>query len=78
MQIALTRDGQGVVHGYVDGTQIDKAKDKDKDIALSRKDTLHFLIDDDGPNTETSGGMIARLRIWENALDKRDIKHLGD
>ena len=75
-QIVLTRDGEGFVRGYVDGALLGRAKDRDKDLALGPQDTLHFLMDDGG--SEQSGGMIARLRIWENALDNRQVRRLGD
>jgi len=76
-QIVMTRDGDGVVRGYVDGEVLDKDKDKDKQVANGSIDKLHFLIDNEG-GTEQSGGMIARMRIWENALDNAQVKNLGD
>jgi hypothetical protein len=73
-QLVFTRDGQGLARGYVDGKKIGKDRDPNKDVAL-HGDKLHFLIDDGG--SEQSGGMIARLRIWENALDPKKVKQLG-
>ena len=75
-QIVLTRDGRGFVRGYVDGELLGKDRDPNKHQALGNADKLHFLIDDGG--SEHSGGMLARLRIWENALDKRQVKDLSD
>ncbi len=75
-QIVLTRDGKGKVKGYVDGELLGKDKDKLNDISLGEGDKLHFLIDDGG--SEHSGGAIARLRVWENALPKSKIKHLDE
>lgn len=74
-QIVLTRDGRGFVRGYVDGKILGKDRDPDKHIALGPQNKLHFLIDDGG--SEYSGGMIARLRIWENAMDNAQVKDLG-
>jgi Concanavalin A-like lectin/glucanases superfamily len=75
-QIALTRTEKGIVHGYADGKQVDGAKDKNRDVALGDDKILHFLLDDGNP-AESSGGDIARLRIWDTALSKKRIKRLG-
>lgn len=74
-QIVFTRDGSGFARGFVDGKQIGKDRDPNKEVAL-HGNKLHFLIDDGAG--ENTGGMIARLRIWENALDPDRIKDLGD
>jgi hypothetical protein len=74
-QIVLTR-GHGFARGYVDGKLLGKDRDPNTEVALGTQNILHFLIDDGG--SEQSGGMIARLRIWEEALDKGDVKDLGD
>lgn len=75
-QIVFTRDGRGFARGFVDGKQIGKDRDPNKEVAL-HGNKLHFLIDNEG-GTEQSGGMIARLRIWENALDPKEVEDLGD
>jgi hypothetical protein len=74
-QIVLTRDGSGFARGFVDGKMIGKDRDPNKEVSL-RSDKLHFLIDNED-GSEQSGGMIARLRIWENALDPNQVKDLG-
>jgi hypothetical protein len=74
-QIVFTRDGHNFARGFVDGKQIGKDRDPNKEVSL-HGDQLHFLIDDFG--SEHSGGMIARLRIWEDAMSPKQIKHLGD
>jgi hypothetical protein len=75
-QIALTRTEHGVVRGYVGNKRIDGAPDEPKDFVLGPDKILHFLLDDSNPD-ESTGGDIARLRIWDTALSKRKIKHLG-
>jgi hypothetical protein len=77
LQIALTRNEDGLVRGYVGDEKIGEAKDKRKDIALGPDKVLHFLIDDNETNTEQTGGSIARLRIWDDALSAKKIKRLG-
>ena len=74
-QIALTRAESGVVRGYVGKKTIGSAKDRHKDEALGPDKILHFLMDDSG--SEETGGEIARLRIWDDALSAKKIKHLG-
>jgi hypothetical protein len=74
-QIALTRNGKGKVHGYVGDALIGHAGDPGKDEALGPDKILHFLIDDSGG--EESGGQIARLRIYDEALSSNKVKHLG-
>lgn len=74
--IVLTRDGGGFARGYVDGKLLGKDRDPNRHVALRNAGPLHFLIDDSG--AEHSGGMIARLRIWESALDKGQVNDLND
>ena len=74
-QIALTRNGKGVVRGYAGKTRIGTAKDRRKHEALGSDEILHFLVDDGG-SAESTGGDIARLRIWDRALAAKQIKHL--
>lgn len=74
-QITLTRDKKGLVRGFVDGKKIGKAKDPDKFLTLGSDHILHFLIDDG--SSEHSGGMIARLRVWDDALSPKQVKKLG-
>ena len=75
-QIALTRNGKGFVHGYVDGHEIGEARDRPEHVALGSDKILHFLMDDGGTG-ESTAGSIARLRIWDDALSKDKIKSLG-
>ncbi len=75
-QVVLTRNSAGIVGGYVDGKLIDKVKDLDEDEIL-RSNVLNFLIDDHNQDAEHSGGEIARLRIWDDALGPKQVKKLG-
>jgi hypothetical protein len=75
-QIVLTRNSADIIGGYVDGQTIDKVKDRDKDVTLV-SDVLHFLLDDHLQDGEHTGGEIARLRIWDDALGPKQVKNLG-
>lgn len=76
-EIVLTRDGTGKVRGYVDGEETGKADDPEKTQVLGPQNVLRFLRDDFTTNGEETGGMIDRLRIWDDALSKRKIKKLS-
>jgi Concanavalin A-like lectin/glucanases superfamily len=76
-QIVLTRGANGVVRGYVGGKKIGRAGDPGKDEALGPDKVLYFLMDDGSTTSEESGGRVARLRIYDNALSREKIKHLG-
>jgi hypothetical protein len=77
-QIAVTRDKNGVVRGYVGDKKVGMADDPGNDEALGGAAVLHFLIDDAvSGGSEATGGLIARLRIWDDALSSKQIKNLG-
>jgi hypothetical protein len=77
-QIAVTRDRSGVVRGYVGDRKVGTADDPGNDEALGGATVLHFLIDDAvSGGREATGGLIARLRIWDDALSSKQIKNLG-
>lgn len=76
-QLALTRDGDGDVRGYVDGDRVVKAGDPAEDLVLGPDEFLHFLCDDETQGDEESGGMIGRLRIFNDALSDKQIHKLG-
>jgi hypothetical protein len=75
-QIALTRDEDGFVRGYVGDVRIGSARDRHRDIALGADKILHFLMDDSNVD-ESTGGQIARLRVWDGALSAAQVKDLG-
>lgn len=74
-QIAITRGRKGTVNGFIDTDRVVSAKDPAKDLVMGADKILHFLIDDSG-GTEQSGGRIARLRIYDDALGPRKVKAL--
>jgi hypothetical protein len=76
-QIVVTRDSTDMVRVYVDGTRVLRVADPAGSQVLGPDDVLRFLRDDEGTMTEESGGMIARLRIYNDALTAAQVGHLG-
>lgn len=76
-QIVLTRDGSERVKGYVDGDREVTVDDPTKSQVLGADEFLHFLKDDESTGDEESAGMIARLRIYSDALSDKKIRNLG-
>jgi hypothetical protein len=76
-QIALTRSANGKLSGYVGDKRIDSVKDGNKQEVLGHDKILHFLQDDSNIG-ESTGGQIARLRIWDDALPGDKIKQLAN
>jgi Concanavalin A-like lectin/glucanases superfamily len=76
-QIVVTRDATDVVRIYVDGVRVLRVADPTGTQVLGPDDFFRFLRDDEGTMTEESGGMIARLRIYNAALSASEVQHLG-
>lgn len=75
-QIVLTRDSEDVVRVYVDGTRVLRVDDPEGTQVLGPDNFLRFLRDDEGTETEESGGKIARLRIYNGPLSGKRIQDL--
>jgi Concanavalin A-like lectin/glucanases superfamily len=86
-QIAMTRSKDGTVKLYIDGVCppadvclafnfLLNRDDPDKTQVLGEKGVLTFFVDDKGPMFEQTSGMVARLRIYDDPLSKKRIKHL--
>lgn len=76
-QIALTRDAAGMVKAYVDGKRVLVVDDVDGDQVLGPDGFLRFVRDDEDTETEESGGLMARLRIFSKPLTGKQIRKLG-
>jgi len=76
-QIVVTRNATDGVRIYVDGTRVLRTADPTGTQVLGPDDFLRFLRDDEGTMTEESGGMIARLRIYNGPLTATQIRDLG-
>lgn len=79
VQATLTRDATHTVVGYVDGIEQFSLFDDPMDpVALiSVENLLTFLRDDDSTgNSENSAGHIARIRIFDTALDATEVAAL--
>ncbi len=76
-QVVVTRDAADVVRIYVDGARVLRVADPLGTQVLGPDDFFRFLRDDEGTMAEESGGMIARLRIYNDALSAREVQHLG-
>jgi hypothetical protein len=76
-QLAMTRTLAGKVKGYVDGKKVVGTNDSSAIETLGIDKLLHFLLDDTHTNGEQTGGKIARLRIYDEALSGNKIDGLG-
>jgi hypothetical protein len=88
-QIVVTRDASGELKGYGGGVcapgdpcllmhHFFTVSDSDRYEVLGADKVLHFLEDDQASGgTEATGGEIARLRIYDDPLSRKAIKHLG-
>lgn len=76
-QVVVTRDATEVVRIYVDGTRVVRIADPTGTQVLGPDDFFRFLRDDEGTMDEESGGMIARLRIYNDALTATQVRNLG-
>lgn len=76
-QIALTRDSSGMVKAYLDGKRVLAIDDVDDDQVLGPDGFLRFVRDDEATETEESGGLMARLRIFSKPLTGKQLRALG-
>jgi hypothetical protein len=74
VQIVMTRNASGNVKGFVDGRRVVSVDDPGNTQVVGADSVLHFLLDDGGD--EQSGGQIARLRIYDDALSARRVRDL--
>src|SRR5262249_11872136 len=78
--IVLTRDKSGAIAGY-DGGKLQFAITDlpgNKAVVIA-SDILRFFIDDGfSGGTENSSGAVARIRVWNGALDAADVLELTD
>ena len=77
VQITLVRRKNGQIRCFVGKKLQVREPDAEKSQVVNADDSLLFLRDDEGTLNEESGGGIARLRIWSNALSDSKIKNLG-
>jgi hypothetical protein len=78
--VVLTRDGSGLVAGYFNGMPQFSYDDSVVQLGvIDAANTLRFFLDDTvGAGTEQSPGAVARIRIWDGALDAEAVKELTD
>ena len=76
-QLALTRNAEGKVHAFIDGKRVLSVGDPNHTQVVGANDFLRFVIDDESTQTEESGGQMARLRIYDQALTDRAVHGLG-
>ncbi|MFT5107899.1 MAG: hypothetical protein ACI9UA_003534 [Pseudoalteromonas tetraodonis] len=76
VQIALTRNEQGTVRGYVNGVPEIDFHDSGPNATLDVDDILTFFQDDTVVSGEHSAGAVSRIRIWDDALSEADIAAL--
>jgi hypothetical protein len=79
VRVALTRDTQGVVTGYVDGVQQFSFDDSSAQDGVISNDVLRFFRDNDagGPTTEASAGNVSRIELFNRPLDPTEVAALG-
>src|SRR5437588_10118801 len=78
VQVALSRDANGLTTGYLNGTQQFQFTDTNNHAVIDSNNTLRFFQDNlSGGNTgEASAGSIARLRLYGFALSSSAIAGL--
>lgn len=75
-QIVITRDGSELVTGYVDGVYMFDYSDTLDYGVPSFLNQLRFFIDDTSTSGEESGGAVARIRIYDDALTANEVAAL--
>jgi hypothetical protein len=79
-EIVLTRDASGTLSGYYDGAlQFSTSDSAFQWGVIDASDKLRFFLDDFlGTANEQSGGAVARIRIWTDALSATEVARLPD
>jgi hypothetical protein len=77
VQIALVRSKQGQIKCFVGDERQVREGDPEKTLVLGTEQSLLFLRDDLIGSPEETGGRIARLRIWDDALSEAQIAGLS-
>ena len=73
VQVVLTREANGVVTGYVNGTQQFQFTDTSGIAIIDGNNSLRFFRDD---GSEASAGSVARIRIYNGALSATQVAAL--
>lgn len=73
VQVVLTREANGVVTGYVNGTQQFQFTDTGGIAIIDGNNSLRFFRDD---GSEASAGSVARIRIYNGALTATQVAAL--
>jgi Concanavalin A-like lectin/glucanases superfamily len=73
VQVVVTRDAEGNVSGYVNGTEQATFVDTTNQATIGGAHGLIF-IDDDG--NEEAGAVVARIRLWDRALTPQQVADL--
>jgi hypothetical protein len=74
IEVALTRDAEGMVRGYVDGSlQIEFDDSQRREALTNDDDKLVLFRDDQIVRNEHTSGRINRLRIYNRALTATEI-----
>jgi hypothetical protein len=76
VQIALTRNAQGTVRGYVNGLPEIDFSDSGFDATLDSDNILSFFQDDLVVPNEHAAGAVSRIRIWDGPLGAQAIASL--
>jgi hypothetical protein len=73
VQVVVTREANGVVTGYVNGTQQFQFTDTGGIAIIGTNNTLRFFRDD---GSEASAGSVTRIRIYNGALTATQVAGL--
>jgi uncharacterized repeat protein (TIGR01451 family) len=77
-QVVLTRDGSKNVSGYVNGALQFAFVDSQDKAVVSTSNTLRFFRDDNTTQVEHSGGAVARIRIYDDALTNAEMPSIQE
>lgn len=79
-QVVMTRNGSGIVTGYVDGAPALTFDDSNaKNGVIDENNRLRFFQDNTGGNApvrESSAGAVARIRLYDVALSAEEVAAL--
>jgi uncharacterized repeat protein (TIGR01451 family) len=78
VQVALTRDASRNVAGYVDGVLQFSFVDSADRATIDARNTLRFFRDDTVTMVEQAGGVVARIRLYDDALSAAEIASLAE
>jgi hypothetical protein len=76
VHLVLTRSASGMVLGYVNSRTVFAFADLGGHAVVPRGGSLRFFIDDETTESESSGGAVARIRLYDGPITGERIRKL--